>query len=109
MFLAVGPINNVDVKWQEFRELHTKLTNSVPPVIAVVDGPTYIVIVEGIYYPVSTILDSVNLLVKIFFVYNLSYPKQSVEFYTFVQEYFYYIRSESLTSELTSVLNEWKA
>lgn len=108
MFLDIGPVNDIDSKLREFQGDQALLMKSCPPVIAVTDGPKYFVILEGIFYPTNTILDSINLLQKAFFVFNLSYPKQSVDFYTFIQEFFYEIKSETLTSEAVTLLNELK-
>lgn len=94
VFLDIGDINISDI------------IGSCPPVIGITNEKKYFVIVEGIYYPTDTIRDSIQMLFKIFYVYNLTYPSQCVDFYHFIQEYFYEIGTDQKTSEISSLITQ---
>lgn len=106
VFLEIGDINNLTKKYEEFCKDSHSLIGSTPPVIGITNDKKYFVIVEGIYYPTTTIRDSVQTLLKIFYVYNLAYPNQSIDFYHFIQEYFYEIEAKDKSSEVSSLINQ---
>lgn len=103
-FLEIGDINNVTKKYEDFCEYSNKFIGSCPPVIGITNDKKYFVIIEGIYYPLDTIRDSIQLLFKIFYVYNLMYPSQCTDFYYFIQEYFYEIDADKKSSETSSLI-----
>lgn len=106
VFLDIGDINNVTNKYEDFSKVSYNLIGSCPPVIGITNEKKYFVIVEGIYYPTDTIRDSIQMLFKIFYVYNLTYPSQCVDFYHFIQEYFYEIGTDQKTSEISSLITQ---
>lgn len=106
VFLQIGPINNIDVKYSKFAETSKFSTGNCQPVIGIAKDEKCFVIVEGIYYPVDSLICGVDLIFKVFYVFNLKYPPQASAFYDFIQEYFYQLPSEDKSSEVVSLLNQ---
>ncbi|KAI8115639.1 hypothetical protein CVS40_12277, partial [Lucilia cuprina] len=61
---------------------------------------------DEIKYPMVQIITAVDILFKIFFVFNLEFPIESDLFYNFMQQFFYEINSEKKYSKVFTVINE---
>lgn len=57
------------------------------------DVKSMVVYFDGIRYPVVKTLSAVDILFKLFFVFNIEFPKQSETIYLFLQQFFYEITS----------------
>lgn len=106
VFLEIGDVNNITQSYETFCKNSNKLIGSCPPVIGITHDRKYFVIIEGIYYPFDTVRDSLHMLFKIFYVYNLVYPSHCTDFYYFIQEYFYGIDADNKTSEISSLITQ---
>lgn len=106
VFLEVGHINNITKTYEDFSENIAKQIGSCPPIIAFTNDRKYFVIIEGIYYAIESLRSSLQLLFKSFYVFNLQYPCHCINFYNFIQEYFYGISADSKTSEVSSLITQ---
>lgn len=108
VFLEIGDINNITKTYEDFCNDSCQLIGSCPPVIGITNDKKYYVIVEGNNYPIDTIRDSLQMIFKIFYVYNLTYayPSQSTDFYYFIQEYFYEIQADMKKSQISSLISQ---
>lgn len=61
---------------------------------------------DNMTYPFLTILNAVDILFKIFFVFNLHYPEESLIFYNFLQDFLYEIPLSKKISKISTVKNE---
>lgn len=61
---------------------------------------------DDIKYPFLTTLNAIDLLFKIFFVFNLEYPEESDIFYNFLQEFFYEIPTKKKYAKIAIIKNE---
>ncbi|XP_075168312.1 uncharacterized protein LOC142240498 [Haematobia irritans] len=61
---------------------------------------------DGIEYPFLTILDAVDILFKIFYVFNLQYPEESDTFYNFIQDFFYDMPKKKKYAKVSVIKNE---
>lgn len=106
VILDIGPIVNIDVKYQGFQMANSLTNAACPPIVGITDENKYFVIFEGIYFPRLSILTSLDLLFKIFFVFNVEYPKESAQVFRFFQKYFYEMKCEDTSSEVNSLIAE---
>lgn len=106
VFLEIGDINNITKAYEDFSNDNCQLIGSCPPVIGITNDKKCYVIVEGNNYPIDSIRDSLQMIFKIFYVYNLAYPNQSTDFYYFIQEYFYEIQADMKTSAISSLISQ---
>lgn len=55
--------------------------------------------VDGSIYKISSVLEAIDVLFKIFFTLNLPYPIASKTTYVFMQEYFYNIKCNEINAD----------
>jgi hypothetical protein len=67
------------------------------PFVAVIEGDVpgildkIIVVIDGTRYPMRSLLQAFDTLLKVFFVFNVEYPVECSNVWQFVQLYFYQI------------------
>lgn len=61
---------------------------------------------DNIKYPSLTVLNAIDVLFKIFFVFNLEYPEESEIFYNFLQNVFYDIPAKKQFSKVAALKTE---
>lgn len=61
---------------------------------------------DDLVYQFLSILDAIDLLFKIFYVFNLQYPEESEIFYNFIQNIFYEIPTNKEFMKVSTVKNE---
>lgn len=70
--------------------------------------PQFCVVYDGIFYSFNNFLVALDVCFKIFFIFNLEYPKQSYKFWLFIQNFFYKIQTkhDHLTSDIIDAISE---
>lgn len=61
---------------------------------------------DNIRFPMVHILTAVDILFKIFFVFNLEFPNESKLFYTFLQTFFYEMDNNNKNSKVLTFIND---
>lgn len=83
---------------------------SIQPKLLIVGDITNIktisIYFDDLTFPFLTIIDAIDLLFKIFYVFNLEYPEESEIFYNFIQNIFYEIPPKKKIMKVSSVINE---
>lgn len=91
-----------------------KLQNKkIPPQLIIIGDVCNIksiaIAFEDIKYNFLNIIDAIDVLFKIFFVFNLEYPSESNLFYNFLQDFFYEIplkkKNAKIATTKTEILN----
>lgn len=62
---------------------------------------------DGIKYAFLNILHAADTCFKLFFIFNLKYPDEAIQFYKFIQFYFYNIEGNQNT-KIASIINDLK-
>lgn len=58
---------------------------------SILEPKEIVIYFEGIKYRIHSALKAIDICFKIFFVFNLEYPKESLLVWSFIQKYFYNI------------------
>lgn len=73
---------------------------------SILDIKQIFVYFDDIKYPMCKILTAVDVLFKLFFVFNLEFPKESELFYTFLQVFFYELKTDKKFTKIFTIKNE---
>lgn len=70
--------------------------------------PQFCVAYDNIYYSFNNFLVALDICFKVFFIFKLTYPKQSEKFWLFIQKYLYNITTEfdNLTPDLIDIISQ---
>lgn len=96
--LEVASHNNIDTKLEEIKLKYVEYNLNLQPLILVVgeEGAQkeFVTVFDGILYKFQHFLSAVDCCFKLFFVFNVKYPIESIKFWQFMQQYFYKISTQ---------------
>lgn len=114
VFIVSDSVNDIKVKIDALREEKLKKKQTFQPIVAIILTDKLIkqifVYCDGIFYEINSIVSALDICFKTFHVLNLSYPKESYNFYFFIQKYFYEIstRYDKPVSTVSNLITELK-
>ncbi|XP_055918822.1 uncharacterized protein LOC129950904 [Eupeodes corollae] len=111
MFVHLVSLNNFKHKEDELQLQAISEKLKLQPKIFVIGESLeslkeFYVYLEGIRYKVSTLLDAIDLVVKISFVFNLDYTQKSKYVWFFLQEYIYEIVPDEKISKIKNIISK---
>lgn len=80
-------------KAETYKSFCSERKITIQPYLVVLRGncPQFFITYDSIFYKFTTLLDSVDILFKLFFIFDFSYPDLCKKLWIFIQRHFYKI------------------
>lgn len=96
--LEVASHDAIESSLQKIKSKYAEYNLNLQPLILIVgqEGTQkeFVTVFDGIFYKFQHFLSAVDCCFKLFFVFNVKYPMESMKVWIFIQQYFYNIATQ---------------